>query len=330
MSHSFPPPEPLNPVVVTLHVVLFGVIAVSMARTWRQLQNPDGSMPFKPFVLSGLLVLTFGLSAAARTDIQAFLICCHTLTGLIAVIGWGHSRMNSVNWPQRWLTTVAVLLSASTAVAILAPMTGQASEAANRTRCRNNLKEIALLMHAGYDESGRFPDAFKSDSDEPPVSWRVSLLDYSDGGNLKHPYNQVHTWDSDANLPSAQEQVNLYACPSNYYPADDLGRHYTAYALMTGDDAGFPEGRGLSVKDIPSTTCTIAVVESCGHGIVWTEPRDVLQANCQLELTSRAVSLEPPMAGFRPTTVAGPMLGCSTVQYSFFQKISNLPYCGHS
>jgi hypothetical protein len=72
-----------------------------------------------------------------------------------------------------------------------------------------------------------------------------------------------------------RQRLNAYVCPSNTYPVDDAGRHYTAYGLMTGAGSAFPEWRGLSVSDIPSSSSTLMGVETCGLNIVWTEPRDV-------------------------------------------------------
>ena len=77
------------------------------------------------------------------------------------------------------ITIIAIL------IALLLPAVQQAREAARRTQCKNNLKQLALGAHNYHDAYSQFPPARISSNS---ASWGVFLLPYIDERPL---YNQI-------------------------------------------------------------------------------------------------------------------------------------------
>ena len=136
-------------------------------------------------------------------------------------------------------------------IALLLPAVQQAREAARRTQCKNNLKQVGLAMHNYHDVFGRFPFAIsasgpsaaaygatKYPSVKNTTGW-VQLLPYFDQGPL---YNTINSsaamgrymgpsWEAAtqplagggptaANAQASSIMLNALLCPS------DNGRPY--------------------------------------------------------------------------------------------------------
>ena len=109
-------------------------------------------------------------------------------------------------------------------IALLLPAVQQAREAARRTQCRNNLKQLGLALHNYHDVHGTFPPStiWKVDSSNNLLlpnaarSWIFHLLPYFDQANL---YNAADTTVFANADPISSENMVALACPSD--PASD-------------------------------------------------------------------------------------------------------------
>jgi len=107
-------------------------------------------------------------------------------------------------------------------IALLLPAVQQAREAARRTQCRNNLKQIGLAFHNYHDAYNRFPNpavvgitvttgfVIKSGA-----GWATMLLPYMDQAPVYNLYNSSsHPFDP-ANAPAVKTSLPAFICPSD-------------------------------------------------------------------------------------------------------------------
>ena len=101
--------------------------------------------------------------------------------------------------------------------ALLLPAVQQAREAARRTQCRNNLKQIALAVHNYADASRYLPPSacIASGSTQNNGSWSVHgrILPQLEQGNIADDVDLTQAWDSQAVINGVK--IPVYACPSD-------------------------------------------------------------------------------------------------------------------
>ncbi len=156
-------------------------------------------------------------------------------------------------------------------VALLLPAVQAAREAARRTQCSNNLKQIGLALHIYHDRYGAFPPAYIPDANGKPMhSWRVLILPFVEQQALYEQYNFDEPWDGPNNSLLADVAIPVYQCPSS--PA---GQATTSYLAISGPGTVFDNEKGSRVSDITDgTSNTIMVAEVAGANINWMEPTD--------------------------------------------------------
>lgn len=117
------------------------------------------------------------------------------------------------------IAIIAILIS------LLLPAVQQAREAARRTQCRNNLKQMGLALHNYHDVYGRFPMPAWFHSTFPATAghgglvsttvWSLSILPYMDQANVYNAYDSsLSAWDAN-NLAAVQTVISGYLCPSS-------------------------------------------------------------------------------------------------------------------
>lgn len=168
-----------------------------------------------------------------------------------------------------------LLVCGGVLVALLLPAVQAAREAARRTQCTNNLKQIALAFHNYHDVYGTFPPAYIPDEDGQPMhSWRVLILPFLESQHIYNQYNFSEPWNSPNNLAVTRQPVPAYSCPSS--PANGPGGTETSYMVITGPNTVFDAGKACRISDIlDGTSNTIMVVEVAGTGVNWGEPKDL-------------------------------------------------------
>jgi prepilin-type N-terminal cleavage/methylation domain-containing protein len=111
-------------------------------------------------------------------------------------------------------------------IALLLPAVQQAREAARRSQCRNNLKQIGLALHNYHDIYNQFPPARIRDiiAGEPwttsNIAWGAHLLAQLDQQPLfsQVDWNLFQRHDpiwQEINGPVMQQVLGVFRCPSD-------------------------------------------------------------------------------------------------------------------
>ncbi len=111
-------------------------------------------------------------------------------------------------------------------IALLLPAVQQAREAARRSQCRNNLKQIGLALHNYHDNYLRFPSAFGNQSLNSGNGERwghsqwVAMLPYYDQAPLYNQWNFNADHEGWTGNQTAATNANLpvLKCPSSPLP----------------------------------------------------------------------------------------------------------------
>jgi prepilin-type N-terminal cleavage/methylation domain-containing protein/prepilin-type processing-associated H-X9-DG protein len=114
-------------------------------------------------------------------------------------------------------------------IALLLPAVQAAREAARRTQCVNNMKQLGLAMHNYHDSAGSFPIGAMGVRSLAPGgvypdgtkvgnarrTWLPMLLPYLEQGTVSNTYNFSLIFNSFANTTAMLAQLNVLACPSD-------------------------------------------------------------------------------------------------------------------
>ncbi|HTN00410.1 MAG TPA: DUF1559 domain-containing protein [Planctomycetaceae bacterium] len=178
-------------------------------------------------------------------------------------------------------------------IALLLPAVQQAREAARRTQCKNNLKQIGLALHNYHDTFNRFPSqgyyAANIGGTWQPRNhtWCSMILPYIDQAPLYNLTNfSLPVWAQPSGLPTANQQIvasqlSAFRCPSDAGIGDPPGSNrniaITNYSAAEGyhwwnestSAIGgiFTGPQHTKMGDIiDGTSNTLLIGETCGLG----------------------------------------------------------------
>ena len=169
-------------------------------------------------------------------------------------------------------------------IALLLPAVQAAREAARRSQCVNNLKQIGLAMHNYASTNNTFPAAAITAPDGTPLlSWRVAILPYLEQESLYRQFKLDEPWDSPTNKPLIARMPNVYLCPSDGPNVDGS----TRYQVIVGPGSLFEGAKGSAFQDITDGTSNTLLATEAGTPVEWTKPEDVNIANIVGALQSK-------------------------------------------
>ncbi len=99
-------------------------------------------------------------------------------------------------------------------VAILLPAVQSAREAARRTSCRNNLKQIGIGFHNHEASRGYFPTTVNLSVGSAQHYWVAQILPYLEENPLAELYNYSVAFSDSLNATAVQQPLSFMACSS--------------------------------------------------------------------------------------------------------------------
>ncbi|HTN02345.1 MAG TPA: DUF1559 domain-containing protein, partial [Planctomycetaceae bacterium] len=183
-------------------------------------------------------------------------------------------------------------------IALLLPAVQQAREAARRTQCKNNLKQMGLAVHnyestyTRFPSSGEYTDRAVIGRRFFPVSTFTQILPYIDQAPLYNQFNFAYHYSNSAlstNATAAKTTIVAFLCPSNpnakpdnlgFGSVDYMPIAYTDLSPTTGvrnkcvdltslgSDVDSALGLCNRIADVTDgTSNTIAIFEDAGRDV---------------------------------------------------------------
>jgi prepilin-type N-terminal cleavage/methylation domain-containing protein len=168
-----------------------------------------------------------------------------------------------------FLVVVAII---GVLLALMLPAVRTPREAARRSQCKNNLKQILLALHNYHDQYQAFPPAWTVDASGRRLhSWRTLILPFADQVPLYERIDLSKPWDDPVNAEAVKQTPSIYQCPSA-----NLDPGQTAYLGMVGEGAFLRPATPRAISEITDgTSSTVAVIEvNKAQAVPWMAPRD--------------------------------------------------------
>jgi prepilin-type N-terminal cleavage/methylation domain-containing protein len=110
-------------------------------------------------------------------------------------------------------------------IGLLLPAVQKVRDAAARTQCQNNLKQIGLAIFNYESAYHALPSSTRppGSTSLPRISWTIGVLPFIEQDNLARNYDRTTNWDSANNLPITAQPIKIFQCPGAPNPTRQDG-----------------------------------------------------------------------------------------------------------
>lgn len=172
--------------------------------------------------------------------------------------------------PRKGFTLIELLVVIAiiaVLIALLLPAVQQAREAARRTQCKNNLKQIGLALHGYHETHNRLPisQAMAQNTSAQNFlqrTWARSILPFIDQSNIYTRWDWTRGHASGTNRALTATAISIFKCPSS--PASQI-----ITVTGSGADVDHPDG----------PTFQAGINEYFGNSVNWDFPGRPAGAN---------------------------------------------------
>ncbi len=147
-------------------------------------------------------------------------------------------------------------------------------DARDRSVTQNNLKQLAIALHAHHDAYNAFPAPAVADKKgKPLLSWRVAVLPFIEQGALFTRFKMDEAWDSDHNRKALQDNrmPAVFALPGVTLPGDKE----TYFRVFVGNGAAFEPLKPLKFNAFTDGTSNTILVATAATSVPWTKPDEL-------------------------------------------------------
>jgi len=155
-------------------------------------------------------------------------------------------------------------------IALLLPAVQQAREAARRSQCKNNMKQLGLAAHNYHEIHNMIPPGLMA-FDSPPgyggyaaQGTGIFLLPFIEQANLYNRYDHNKGFDHADNQVVTRTPIPVYQCPST----PDTNRIMDSVNAFASSFGGLPAENGsrVAVSDYNGARWTYRVTDSYPNG----------------------------------------------------------------